>query len=184
MKYKLIKESDKIKLISGKDIVVYSGFGKPVKKGETPVAVPDVVRERDIIKTKIFTDGKIKGIETLTNSKLELPKNMKTIELDKVEVNELELTDHKFIIKILTALEFQKRGKVFGWFDVIKDVEVYLRDRKDKDSIKKIKKTLELVCSNQEYTSIFEFLFSKNQTQTSVIYNQEKEGIYQLVKTK
>ena len=184
MKYKLIKESDKIKLISGKDIVVYSGFGKPVKKGETPVAVPDVVRERDIIKTKIFTDGKIKGIETLTNSELELPKNMKTIELDKVELSELELEKHKFVIRILTALEFQKRGTVCGWFDVIKDVDIYLRDKKDKESIRKVKKTLELVCSNYEYTSIFDLLFSKKQAQMSVLYNQEKEGIYQLVKTK
>lgn len=184
MKYKLMKETDKIKLISGKDILVYSGFGEPVKKGETPVPVNDIVEERDIIKTRIFTDGEIKGIEQLPASQLELPKNLKVIELDKIELSELELADHKFVIKILTALEFQKRGKVCGCFDVVKDVEVYLRDKKDKDSIRKVKKTLELVCSNYEYTSIFDLLFSKKQAQISILYNQEEEGIYQLIKTK
>lgn len=184
MKYKLIKESDKIKLISGKDIVVYPGFDKPVKPGEKYIPAPDVIEERDIIKTKIFTDGEIKDIKQLQSFELELPKNMKTIELDKIELNELELMDHKFVIRILTALEFQKRGKVYGWFDIVKDVDVYLRDKKDKDSIRKIKKTLELVCSNYEYTSIFDLLFSKKQAEMSVLYNQEYEGIYQLVKTK
>lgn len=184
MKYKLIKETDKIKLISGKDIVVYPGFSEPVKKGEVQVPVTDVVEERDIIKTRIYTDGEIKGIKQLPSSELELPKNLKVIELDEVELSELELEKHKFVIRILTALEFQKRGTVCGWFDVIKDVDIYLRDKKDKDSIRKVKKTLELVCSNYEYTSIFDLLFSKKQAQMSVLYNQEKEGIYQLVKTK
>lgn len=184
MKYKLIKETDKIKLISGKDIVVYAGFSKPVKKGETPVPVPDVIEKRHIIKTKIFTDGEIKTIKQLPSCEFELPKNIQVMKLDKIELSELELMDYKFIIKILTALEFQKRGKVCGWFDVVKDVEVYLRDKKDKDSIRKVKKTLELVCSNYEYTSIFEILFSNKQSQMSVLYNEESEGIYQLVKTK
>lgn len=184
MKYTLIKETDKIKLISAKDIVRYDGFDEPAKKGETCVPTPDVIVERDIVKTKIFTDGEIKGIASLDSSLSDLPINLSNMKIDKTELSELELLNHNYVIRILTALEFQKRGSVYGWYDVIKDVEIYLRDKKDKDAIRKVKKTLELVCSNREYASIFELLLPQKPVQINISYNEEKEGIYQLRKTK
>ena len=179
MKYTLIKETDKIKLISGKDTVCYSGFDEPVKKGETYIPAPDVIEEREIVKTKIFTDGEIKGIASLDSSLSDLPKKFSKIEIDKTELSELELSDHNYVIRILTVLEFLKFGSVSGWYDVIRNVDIYLRDKKDKESIKNIKKTLSLINSSPIFDDLFKKKYEKINT-----YEQVNENVYQLQKRK
>ena len=145
MKYKLIKETDKIKLIKAKDIVCYAGFGEPVKKDESQVPVSDVNVERDIIKTKIFTDGQIKEITPIEASLSYLPKKLSNIRFDEIESSELELSNHTYVIRVLTALEVLKLRKAAGLFEIIKEVEIYLKDKKDKDAINAVKKTLEIL---------------------------------------
>ena len=185
MKYKLIKDNDKFQLLDCIKIIKYDAFENPRREKKTNKIISI---SRGAISTKIFTDGEIKGITELDIKNFTLPKQLSNIETDVNEVKDLELVNHNYVIKVLTVMELLHYGKErrgCGFFEVVKEVEVYLKDKRDKETLKNIRKTLNLIYGQRcDYSSIFEILLSKFNNGPNVLYEEKEKNIYQLVKTK
>lgn len=168
MKYKLIKDNDKFKLLNSKEFIYYNSLPNPdgtMPKNKT------IKTSRGVISTKILTDGQIKSVTDLDSKEFVLPKHLGKVEADLEEAKDLELINHNYVIRVLTQLEYRKFNKGAGLFEVIKDIEVYIRDKKDKETLRNIKKTLNLIYGPKDKPN--------NQ---NVKYERADFNVYQLVK--
>lgn len=180
MKYKLIKDNDKIRLLNSKEYIYYDRFPNP----DGSFTKKQVIKtSRGVISTKILTDGKIKSITNLDSNEFVVPKNMSNEEADVSEVSDLELINHSYVIRVLLQTEWREFNNSAGFFRVIKDVEIYLKDEKDKEALNNVKKTLNLIYDKKcNYSSIFDMLFSKKTRTQDITYEKIDPNIYQLVK--
>ena len=185
MKYKLFKDNNKFQLLNCVKIIKYDEFEDPSGRKKTNKIISV---SRGAVSTKIFTDGEIKGITELDSKNVTLPKQLSNVETDVNEVKDLELVNHNYVIRVLTVLELLHYGKErrgCGFFEVVKDVEVYWKDKKDKETLRNIRKTLNLIYRQRcDYSSIFEILLSKSNSEPNISYKKKEENVYQLVKTK
>lgn len=180
MKYKLIKENDKFRLLNSKQFIYYNALPNP--DGTMPEN-RTIKTSRGVISTKILTDGEIKSVTDLDSKKFVLPKHLGKVEADLEEAKDLELINHNYVIRVLTQLEYREFNKGAGLFQVIKDVEVYLKDKKNKEALRNIKKTLNLIYGQKgNYSSIFETLFSRRVDNQDVSYEKTDFNVYKLVK--
>ena len=124
-----------------------------------------------------------KKVTNLDPKEFILPKHLGEVEADVNEAKDLELINHSYVIKVLTQLEFRRFNRVAGLFEIIKDVEVYLKDKKDKEALRNIKKTLNLIYGQKgNYLSIFDVLFARRVDNQDIEYERNDLNIYQLVK--
>jgi len=168
MKYKLIKENDKFRLLNSKQFIYYNSLPNP--DGSEPKN-KTIKTSRGVISTKILTDGDIKSVTDLDSKEFVLPRHLENVESDAQEAKDLELINHNYVIRVLTQLEYREFNRCAGLFQVIKDVEVYIKDKKDKETLRNIKKTLNLIYS------------SKNKlNDQNIEYEKRDFNVYQLVK--
>lgn len=168
MKYKLIKETDKIRLLNSKLYIYYDRLTNLHGSQSESKAIKTSI---GLISTKILTDGQIKSVTDLDSNEFVLPSHMDKVEADVYEAKDLELINHSYVIRVLTELECRKLNKSAGLFEVIKDVEVYIKDENDKEALRNIKKTLKLIYGQKNK--------SNNQ---DITYEKTDLSVYQLVK--
>lgn len=155
MKYKLIKDYAKFRLLNSPQFIYSNASSKTIKTST------------GLIKTKILTDGKIKSITDSDSKEFNLPKDLESIAIF-LESKDLELINHNYVIKVLTQVECRNLNNREALFECIKDIEVYIRDKKDKETLKNIKETLNI-------------LYGRKNNQ-NITYQKTDFNVYQLVK--
>lgn len=175
MKYKVLNENYIDDILITKKYCYTDRIGKELFEGN-----------KTKIQTKIFTDGIIFKEEILPSESInEFLINKKSYkEVDTLIKKRLYLKDYSYAIKIILVEEWKDIGNLHGWFNVIKNIEIYTKYKKDKDALKKIKKTINMIYennSNVDYSSIWGVLFP-NRTENKKIEYEKKENVYTLVK--
>lgn len=149
MKIRELKENEPLKVIEvTKHLTVPTS---PVKENEKSKVIED---ER--IKTIIFTDGEIeKQTEEASQSIDEyyIGKSKYHMTVDTLETKNIYFKNHSYVITYLLAKEFMVKGHVRGWFDVIKDVSIYLENGKDKKALREAKRFIKQINECNDYTN-------------------------------
>ena len=155
--------------------------------GEVGTSMIDKVENK--IKTVIYTDGKVSKIEESEPQEIsEYYFGKKPYEYDVNELikKRLYIEGASFIVKVTVAdeiMDYESKGSVGrGHFYVMKSSEILVKDRKDKEAIKKAKETVKMVCKDTgTYSSIWDaFLKRKVEVKTSLEYETSQKDIYQL----
>ena len=158
MKYKLIKDNDKFRLLNSPQFIYSNASSKTIKTAT------------GLIRTKILTDGKIKSVTDSDSKEFNLPKDLESIAIF-LESKDLELINHNYVIKVLTQVECRNLNNREALFEVIKDIEVYIKNKKDKEALRNIKKTLNLIYGLKDRPN-----------DQDISYEKTDHNVYQLVK--
>ena len=73
--------------------------------------------------------------------------------VDTLETKNIYFKNHSYVITYLLAKEFMIKGHVRGWFDVIKDVSIYLENGKDKKALREAKRFIKQINECNDYTN-------------------------------
>ena len=182
MKYTLL-EQPTIELITGIKYRKIPSFLKETEK--------DIIEET-IITTKILTDGEVLELnqtENIATKTVEFVSNKIKLSyiIDKTISQKLQLTNANYIIKITCAKDFVRQGNIAGWEEVIKNIEVYLKNPKDKETLKIVKETINQITRNKlsENSSLYSYALSNGiQRESSLPYQEKQQNIYTLKRIK
>lgn len=99
------------------------------------------ILEFEKIKMIIFTDGEIEKESEETSKNIEeyyFGKDKYRYDVDTLKSKNIYLKNHSYVITYLVADECLRNG----WFDVIKNVSIYLKNPKDKKALKSVKQII------------------------------------------
>jgi len=135
------------------------------------------------IKMKLYTDGdfikeEIAEPQSISGYYINEQKYDKSV--DTLIQKRVYIKNASFIVRVTIAEEWLTAGKVTGWFDVIKNTEIFLNNKKDKNALKEARKTIEMFTTKANFNSIFEILFPM--TTNRMEYEKINKHIYQLKK--
>ncbi len=180
MKYKLFDNEGKIDVSEiSCTVKIPSFFGEQV----TPNTFNDVV-----VKTRVFTDGEVvrqdePKIEEIQEYFINGKKY--THKVDKKTTRTIYLKDYTYAIVYTIAREYMTVGNIHGNFFVTKDVEVYLKNRKDISALRKARKAMKRIeegNNSVNYNSLFSMMLTSNQNKRNLEFEQIKDSIYTLKK--
>lgn len=110
--------------------------------------------------------------------------------IDTVITKNLFLKDYTYAITYVIAEEWTRRGRICGWFSIIKEKNIYLKDKKDRKVLRVVKKAMNDI-SNQnsriDYSSVFGNLMSSLSAKRGLDHFDEEDlerGIHRLIKTR
>lgn len=112
--------------------------------------------EDERIKTIIFTDGEIEKQNEEVSQDIEefyIGKSKYHMTVDTLETKNIYFKNHSYVVTYLLAKEFMIKGHVRGWFDVIKDVSIYLENGKDKKALREAKRFIKQINECNDYTN-------------------------------
>lgn len=121
------------------------------------------------IQMRVFTDGQIEKEDEEIKQNIEeyyIGKRNYKYDVDTLKTKNIYLKNHSYAIVFLIANEWVVKENVQGWFDVVKDISIYLEDLKDKKSLKRAKQIIKNLENNMDeidYSSIFSMLGSQNE---------------------
>jgi len=174
MKYDVLGEGDSIKVVKG------------VKRTTPPLAPGKVEESKEILfptlKTIVFTDGSVDEVDVSEYKHLSgyYTMNDRTYtNVTDVEEKELYLENYSYAVKIIVSKEHLVGRKIGGWFEVIKDIQVYLKNPKDKKAMKEVKMILNIIRKNNIYD--YEVL---DNLSNKFIFSVFTKNVYTLKKTK
>lgn len=142
------------------------------------------VMEVKRIQTKIFTDGEIaKESEEVSENIQEYYFGEEKYEhdVDTLKTKNIFFKNYSFVITYVTAKKWTTIGNVGGWFDIIKDVSIYLKNSKDRNALRNAKKVIKEIQSRNEsanYSSLSAMLFSKGQDFGQFDKEKISENVY------
>ena len=115
----------------------------------------------------IYTDGTIlsKG-EPIQASKEDLELLIKEYNTDMnyLETTDLVLKDYSYVVTFTTVRKWAKVGHIYGWFSFLVGTNIYMKNPKDRKSLKVIKKLLLDIDENNRsvnYSSVWSYTFGK-----------------------
>lgn len=142
----------------------------------------------DQIRTKVFTDGKVAKVGEENIQKIDkyyIGDKEYRYGVDTLNTKKVYFKDYSYIITYTIAREFTHVGNVMGWFDVVKDVSLHVKDVKDKVALKNAKNALKKIKkynNSTDYSSIFGMLAPQNAS--NFVPQKIDEDIYNFKKTK
>ena len=185
MKIQELKENSPLKVIE-----VSKYFEMPPSIfNPKEVSNPDIGEIKQI-QMRVFTDGKIKKIsKELVESIKEyyIGKRKYQHPVDTLKTKNIFFKDHSFVITYLIAKEYTTVGNIRGWFDIIKDVSVYLENTKDKKALKNAKQAIKEIQnhnSSVDYSSLFGMLISWGNGLEKFNPEEIEENVFSLKKSK
>lgn len=137
--------------------------------------------EHKRIYMKLYTDGEIYKESEETSERIDkyyIKDQKYDYVIDTLKSKDIYLRKHSFVIVLLIAKEFQKEGKYGGYYDVVKDVNVYLDNVNNKASLKNAKKALRKINYKNRPAIIQNIIADKN----IEFEKQNNENIYKLKK--
>ncbi len=159
------------------------------KNDDGKIGTSMIDRVDNKIKTIIYTDGKVIKVEKsepIPISEYFIDKKKYNYEVNQLVKKRLYIEDATYIVKVNLAeeiLDFESRGrKGRGNFYVITSSELLVKDKKDKEAIRKAKETVKSIKANsREFNSVWDVLFKKKANNESTLeYESTQEDIYQL----
>ena len=149
MKIRELKENEPLKVIEvTKHLTVPTSPGKGNDEAK--------VIEDERIKTIIITDGEIEKQTEETSQSIDefyIGKSKYQMTVDTLKTKNIYFKNHSYVITYLLAKEFMVKGHVRGWFDVIKDVSIYLENGKDKKALREAKRFIKQINECNDYTN-------------------------------
>lgn len=186
MKIIELKEQESLEVIEVTKHVVFHKLPNPAT-GEIEGNKTETV-ERPRIQTKIFTDGEIEKESEETTQNIEeyyIGKKKYKHGVDTLKTKKIYFKNYSYVITYLIANEFMTIGNVSGWFDIVKDVSIYLQNSKDKKALKCAKQAVKEItnCNNGvDYSTLFETLFSKGKELQRIKTKKISKNVYSLKK--
>lgn len=176
MKFTELKENEPLEVIEVTNHYVFPKLSKLI--------------EHKRIEMRIFTDGEIeKESEEISQSVNEyyIGKKKYKHDVDTLKTKKLYFKNHSFIITYLITNEVMTIGSVHGWFGVVKDVKIFIKDSKDKKALKCAKQAIieiENHNSGVDYSSLLGMLFSKGKELQKFETEKISKNVYSLKKIK
>ena len=187
MKIKELREGQPLEVVEVSKNVTYLELSK-ILDGEIDESFENV-EELKQIQMKIFTDGQIENEtdETIINiDEYYVGKSKYQSDVDTLKTKNLYFKNYSYVIVYLLANEEVTIGNISDRFDVIKDVSIYLKDSKDKDSLRTAKNKIKEIEKNNNiynYSSLFRILFSKGKIKKNIELEELRNKVYTLKKT-
>jgi len=159
----------------------FEGFPPLSEEEPEPVVTPEVM-----VDTKIYTDGEI--IRVVESSKEPISeyfigKIKYDRPVDTLIKRKAYVKNASYILVVTVAEDKVRIGTHgVGFFDVIKDTEIFLNNKKDKKALKKARETLMAISGSSHYDNIFAALFRKNSTSNDLDYEKANDSVYTLKK--
>ncbi len=139
--------------------------------------------EESIIKTFLFTDGNVVNI---TNEIVENvndfnfnEKEHKLVDIKKTKY--VYLCDYTYVVVYLVSNEWMAFKNCAGMVDVIKNISIYLKDKKDKKALENAKKIIKINYNDAkkiDYSSVFSFLMTSIDKKVEDFNEEFSKGIY------
>lgn len=183
MKIHQLKESESLELV---EVSVHTKAPDLPTFGDKPKKTN--ISEFKQIQMKVFTDGEIfQESEEITKNIQEyyIGKNKYPYNVDTLKIKNICLRNYSYIITYLIAKEWTTVGNIGGWFDVIKDISVYLENPKDRKTLKRAKKVIkqiETYNNSINYSSLFSMLKSQEMENNSIEIEKLSKNVYTLKK--
>lgn len=177
MKIKELKENNPLKVIE-------------VTRRCKPRSLNLGVVEWKRIKMRVFTDGEIvcEDAEIIQNiDEYYIGKTKYPYDVNTLKTKNVYFKNHSYVITYVIAEELMKVGNIGGWFDVVKDVSVYLENSKDRKALKTAKQVIcEIEKRNRsvDYSSVFTMFLSPRKSNESFERKKISENVYCLKKVK
>lgn len=105
--------------------------------------------------------------------------------VDTLKTKNIYFKNHSYVITYLIANEFMTVGNVCGWFDIVKDVSIYLKNPKDKKALKCAKQAIREIenhSNSVDYSSLFGMLFSQEKGLHKFETEKISKNVYNLKK--
>ena len=180
MKYKLFDNEGKIELTEVSTTIKIPQFFTEQK---TQNAFDDPV-----VKTRVFTDGKVVRQDEPKEEKINeyfINGKKYTHKVDKKTTRTIYLKDFTYAIVYTTAREFLTVGNIRGFFFVTKDVEIYLKSKKDLTALRKARKAMRKIEEKNNavnYRTIYEIMMTSSQNKRNIEFEEIKDDVYTLKK--
>ena len=137
--------------------------------------------EHKMIQTIVFTDGEIASESDKIEENIEdyyfnnelYPYKWYPYNVDTLKTKNLFFKNYSYIITFLIAREWATAGRATGYFDIIKDISIYLENSKDKNALKSAKNVI-LKVQNMDRRVL-------KRTQNGVIKFKKSDGITSLL---
>ncbi len=179
MEIKELKENEPLKIVEVLLHIKRPDFS--FKEGVNP----ELFEEKQI-QMRVFTDGEIAGEtkEISENINEYYIGNAKyKYKVDTLKTKNIFFKNHSYVITYLIANEWGEFGNVRGWFNIVKDVTIYLENPKDKKALKTAKEVIrEIQKSNDsvDYSSLYKMAFSPRRGLEQFESKRISKNIYSL----
>ena len=174
MKIKELKENEPLQVIEVSNHVTVPFRSKKI--------------ECDMIKMRVFTDGEISKESEEKKEEINeyyFGKKKYQCGVDTLKTKDIYFNNHNYVITYLIAQEWTKIGNVSGWFDIIKDVSIYMKNPKDRKTIKTVE---QVIRQNKEcnrsvnYSSLFAMLAGQRKGYETFEPKKISKNVYTLRK--
>ena len=184
MKIRELKENEPLEVIE-----VYNHYAFPnLYTGKTDET--SHIYEYRKIQMKIFTDGEIvKETDEITQNIDEyyIGKKKYQYDVDTLKTKNIYFKNYSYVIVYLIANEGRIVGHIGGWFDIVKDVSIYLENSRDKKALKCAKEVIREIENRNmgvDYSSIWGMLFSQREELQKFEQEEISKNVYSLKKVR
>ena len=184
LKINELTENDPLKAIEVTDHVEFEIFLDPKPTIESIEKSEKEIEEYKRIQTKIFTDGDISKISEEKIKEIDeyyIGKKKYQYDVDTLKSKDIYFKNHSYVIVYTIASEPMQFGSIHGWFDIIKDVSIYLKDVKDKKALKEAKKIIKAIKNHNNsvnYDSLLEMMISTRERIVKYDYEKIIDNVY------
>ena len=140
------------------------------------------------IETKIFTDGEVVKFGEPTEeviSEYYICGKKYTGSVDKLKKTRIFLKNYSYAVVYTLAEEYLTVGNIHGFFKVVQNVNIYLKNKKDITALRKARKTISMVKEHNNsvnYNSLFSMLCASDNSPKKIEYEKYNKNIYTLKK--
>ena len=142
----------------------------------------------DAIQTKMITDGVLTRKTMIEEKKIETESAKKEFSyasrVDRVIREEMTFSEASYLIQVLVVKKYLHTGHIMGFFDVIQDIDIYLKDIKDKQILKELRILIGTIINpkSSDYRSLFDVMVPRQQSLSKLATEEVEEGIYHVKK--
>lgn len=146
--------------------------------------------EWERIYMRVFTDGEIsKESEEKVESIDEyyFCKQKYKCSVDTLKFKNIYFKNHNYVITYLIAQEWTTVGNIHGWFDIIKDISIYMKNPKDRKTLKTVKQVIrqnEERIRSVDYSSLLTMLAGQRKGFETFEPEKISENVYNLKRVK
>ena len=162
-------------------------------KEDSPLAIIEVIDhvlsandEWKRIYMSVFTDGEIlKESEEKVESIDEyyFGKQKYKCSVDTLKSKNIYFKNHNYVITYLITQEWTTVGNIHGWFDIIKDISIYMKNPKDRKTLKTVKQVIrrnEERIRSVDYSSLLAMLAGQRKGFETFEPEKISENVYNL----
>ena len=185
MKFTELKEQEPLEVIEVTKLIMFPEFPNPTT-GKIDRKTETVENKR--IQMRIFTDGEIAKESEETTQKIKeyyIGKRKYQYDVDILKTKNIYFKNHSYVITYLIANELMTVGNVRGWFDVVKEVSIYLQNPKDKKALKCAKQAIREIANHNnsvDHSSLFGMLFPQEKELQKFETEKISKNVYSLKK--